>query len=197
MSEPKVLVNEGAATKLAQHLAEQGRLQGGVHAVKQALNKAVERKWGTQADSFNDSVGPGWIIDVSDYFQDELLYAIVRSEHGNRSVVAVVDEDEIGEFKKSGVWKTPEAGTAGTDELPIDVDVVAPATVSVPKVGPQPNDPRLIVCWEPLGQSFVETPTVKQTTFANAQAEVLQLLMKGCKVQVWENPKEPAITVSL
>jgi hypothetical protein len=42
-----------------------------------------------------------------------------------------------------------------------------------------------------------EHPQVKEITYGEAQMEVLKLLMQGCRVQIWENPKTPEIKVSL
>ena len=209
-----VIVGEPVAAKLANHLHQQGRLRGGVRMVIDSLNKAVDRKWGVAADSFKDSAGPGWIIDVSDYFDNELLYAIVRSENGIRSVVAVVDEDEIGEFKKTGKWVSPEAAAGGLSEV---VEMLgdqsipdvpdAPAPRSFPKLvpsDPQPDDPRLIVWWEGLpdkqddtGRVGTEPPKSVHTTYGDAQRVVMKLLMRDCKVEVWSGVKHPELKVDI
>ena len=215
---PDVIVSEFAAAKLANHLHQQGRLQGGVPMVIASLNKAVDRKWGVAADHFTDAAGPGWIIDVSDYFEDELLYAIVRSEMGNRSVVAVVDEDEVGAFKKTGQWTTAEARAGGLSEVvgepaPVPEGDPAPNVHALPTVRqfqaagtPKPDDPRLVVWWDPGadieeqdddGRVGTKAPNAIHCTYGEAQAEVMRLLMRGCKVEVWSGVKHPELKVDL
>lgn len=209
---PDVIVGETVGAKLADHLHRQGRLQGGVRMVIDSLNKAVSRKWGIAADQFTDSAGPGWIIDISEYFDNEMLYAIVRSEHGNRSVVAVVDEDEIGEFKKTGQWSSPEARAGGLSDVvealgeSVGAEVrQLPVPHATPRRSPQPNpeDPRLIVWWEGPTQedseirSKGEAPHAMHTTYGEAQGEVMELLMRGCKVEVWSGVKHPELKVDI
>lgn len=209
MEESAVVVSESVAAKLAGHLHEQGRLRGGVPMVIASLNKAVERKWGVATDHFSDSSGPGWIIDVSDYFEDELLYAVVRSDGGNRSVVAVVDEDEIGTFKKTGHWATPEAGDIGlseavdglTDPQPQAAQqraVQRPPFVPVPVVQPQPDEPRLVLWWESDGdEDDTRGASTIEVKYSETQRTVMPLLMRGCKVEVWMGVKRPELKVDL
>lgn len=202
---PDVIVGEPVAAKLANHLHQQGRLQGGVTMVIASLNKAVDRKWGVAAESFTDTAGPGWIIDVSEYFNDEMLYAIIRREHGIRSVVAVVDEEELGGFKKTGRWASPEAASAGLSEsadMVGDTEVpvqLRPAMRQPVQLVPKPDDPRLIVWWAPDSEEDPgsKTPIAQHTTYADAQDMVMRLLMSGCKVEVWSLVKHPELTVDI
>lgn len=205
-----VVISQPAAMKLATHLTEQGRLQGGVSVVNHKLSRAIAQKWGTAARQFTDHAGVGWLIDLSEYFDDEMLYAVVRSHEGSRTLVAVVDADELEGFAKTQTWKTPEAGL-GADQVPggetvptgEDPSAHTNSSARAPALKAQPDDPRLIVWWEGPAPKDSETrskgeaPQAMHTTYAEAQGIVMGLLMKGCKVEVWSGVKHPQLKVDI
>ena len=214
-----VVVYDEVGPQLAKRLSESGRTSYSPMQLQQRIQSSVFRKWGTQADRFQDDHGGGWIVDVTDAADSVESRAVIRSIHGTRMVTAVVEMDEYEEFKKTGQWSTPEAkgldpelvaamseieGTNGPKPgqpgRPKTVGVGGSSVLPVPAREPAPDDARLIVWWATVenGAEVVgKGPQVRETTYAEAQREVLALLMKGHRVEVWEGRKTPEIKVSL
>lgn len=211
-----VVVYDQIGAKLAPFLQEAG-LELDPMQVQERVQRQVYARWGTNAEMIQDRHGVGWLVDVSDAFNSMELYAVVRNVHGTRMALAVVDQEEVDEFKKSGEWKTEDAqgldpeitkamaeiegsppaapGRPGKPVAP-QQQVQAPAQAKEP----DPEDPRLLVWWEPQSDgkpNRAMAPSVEHTTYGEAQQRVLQLLMKGASVEVWEGRKEPKIEVSL
>lgn len=130
MSDEGVVILEGVAVATAQHLVEIGRLGSrsprDVHA---AIQSGVNTKWGTaKVPQFRDADGVGWVIDVSDNFGGEMLYAIVRRHNGEPCVIDVVTEDQLREvFPRKSKTPPPPPETAAVSE---DSDSVADAEPS-------------------------------------------------------------------
>jgi hypothetical protein len=204
-----VVVAESVGAMLAQHLESTGR--GIEHPLKlqQRVQMAVWKQWGTaHVKPFQDAYGLGWFCGVANALNGEDMAAVIRTIHGNRMVCAVVEADEVQHFLATGHWQS-EAARGLDPELEAEIAAlenksangharaVTGAVAAVPEVyiepEPTPSDPRLIVWWEGVG----EHPQVKEITYGEAQMEVLKLLMQGCRVQIWENPKTPEIKVSL
>lgn len=93
-----VAVEEQAVIDLAQYLAEIERIgKRSVRDVGMAVQSGVNLCWGTgKVKQFQDKNGAMWIADISDRFDGEVLFALIRSgEGGKRRVVKVVGEDEL------------------------------------------------------------------------------------------------------
>lgn len=100
MAEEGVIVNEEAAVGLAHYLTEIGRLGNKTaREVGAAIQSGVNTKWGmAKVPQFRDASGIGWIVEISERFNGEVLYAIVRSEKGQRHVTKVIDDDKLREM---------------------------------------------------------------------------------------------------
>lgn len=121
MAEEGVIVDQNAAMDLAQYLTEIGRLGNNTaREVGAAIQSGVNSQWGTaKVPQFRDSDGIGWVVEVSDRFNGEVLYAIVRSKEGKRHVTEVVDEEKVKVMfpqhpSKPGQPKQAEALDAAT-----------------------------------------------------------------------------------
>jgi len=95
-----VVVEQEAAVGLAHYLTEIGRLGNRTaRDVGAAIQSSVNSQWGSaKVKGFQDQHGPGWIVDISSRFQDEVLYAVVRTNKGKRHVVEVVDDEKLKAF---------------------------------------------------------------------------------------------------
>ena len=113
-----VSVSTEVAAELYQHLLDQNRQHGNVRDLEALLSRAIERQWGTpSARRFNDKHGGGWLVDMSSYFDGEVLYGLVRSSFGGtRMLAAVVDADELEGFSSSGEWQSSAARRSGLDD---------------------------------------------------------------------------------
>lgn len=220
-----VVVADSVGPSLAHHMESTGRQAAHPLKLQQRVQMGVFKQWGTGAvKRFQDDDGGGWLVSVASFLDSEDLVAVIRTIHGTRMVCAVVESDEVEEFGRTGHWQT-EAARGLDPELAAEIaklEANPPAapgrpgrptapTSDVPTTArlepvPEPDDPRLIVWWEPVQaadgegepmQRLSESPKVKRTTFGAAQSEVLPLLMKGCRVEVWSDPKHPEIKVSL
>jgi hypothetical protein len=212
-----VLITESVAAKLHAHLAEQGRAVGGPQDLAVLLHKAVESAWGTQdAPRFNDQAGGGWTIDLNKWFNGELLYALIRTVHGRRTLTTVVELDEFEEFGKTGQWQSPEA--VNPESAIVDADtlaavaaiegkqaLLAPAqpvsTQQIPVIPlPQesPDDPMLVIVIVeegvlPSSQDYhrckrAEVPGVVQGLLAK----------KGVtenSIEIWSHMTKPKVTI--
>jgi hypothetical protein len=144
---PDVLITEAVAVSLHAHLAEQGRNVGGAQDLALLLHRAVERSWGTnKAPRFNDEVGGGWIIDLTDYMDGEMLYAQIRTIHGRRTLVTVVEAEEYEAFARDGKWQTPmaanpEAALVDPEALK-EAEAIEKGKALAPVPAPAPGAPR-------------------------------------------------------
>lgn len=160
-----VFVPTEVAAELLGHLRAQGR--NGIFAshveAHERLSAFVERMWGTSGcKRFTDAVGGGWILDISDAVEGEALHALIRTTHGRRTVMTVVDEDELEHFTSERTWKSPRAMSVtppGVDDSVVaqaaaieskgQKPSVSPAAVAVqrePQVAaPNPKDPVLVL----------------------------------------------------
>lgn len=179
----EAVVSVEVAAALHKHMVDQGR-----HTEKTPrdfmtiLGRISAREWGTtNARRFSDAAGGGWLIDMSDYFDNEELYAIVRSVHGSRIMSAVVESEEVEAFGKNGVWQSAAArGNGVSPDVAAEAEAIeagnpAPATAPArprPQEGAQAapraaaqgaaDDPMLIVYWATPGPP-------EESLFAGAQ----------------------------
>lgn len=191
--------------------------------IRTKISRGVTRDWGTsKARRFDDRHGVGWIIDLSDHFNDEMLYAVIRSgPGGTRCVVAVVEAEEIEKHAKS---KSP-LPTMDGDELEAEA-LTAPASAvkaAAPRNGhaqpapkpivEAPDAPVLVIVMNPsfsdhTGIMAIATesngagPPVEnifRTTNAEVRTVVGQLLQDGIKpeqIEIWSSCRRPKVQIA-
>lgn len=220
-----VLVVEQVAVDLFGHLRDQGRQRGAPADLHMLLQKAVDRAWGTNdAPRFQDEHGGGWIIDLSKWFDGEMLYAQVRTVHGRRTLTAVVEADEYEEFVRSGNWQSPGAANPeaalADEEVVREAEAIAngsaqagawrshiaespllhPTEVTERQVVPQenPEDPVLIAL---LDRTGVE-PDVKgliRCTRIEVPEKIQTLLrtdgVTADDIEIWSRMSKPKVTI--
>jgi len=212
-----VLITEVVAANLHTHLAQQGRNVGGPQDVGLLLHRAVERAWGTKdAPRFSDKAGGGWIVDLSGWVEGEMLYALIRTVHGRRTLTTVVEADEYEGFMQSGEWQSPaavnpEAAVADAETLkeveaiekqrtmrvgaqPAMAGAAQPAATTVVE---DPNDPILIV-YKKAGAVNEESQMLRCTR-AEVPEKIRDLLSSAditedC-VEIWSRMSKPKISI--
>lgn len=215
--DPMVIVLEPTVLGLVQHLAPRG-LQVHPNDVRSKINQGVSRDWGTsKAKRFTDANGGGWLIDLSDYFGNEMLYAVVRSgPNGTRAAVAVVEADDIEELQRTG---KPLPGLDGEETLPEVAEsprAAAVRTASAPAKPPakpeSPADPMLILVMNercdhtgvlPSGtKTNASGPPVEniiRTTRGEMSDVVSKLLQDGIRpehVEIWSGCRKPKVQIA-
>lgn len=121
----EVLVPREAAAELFAHLRAQGRVTSftSTDDAHTKLGSILGREWGTaKCKRFQDAAGGGWLVDISAFVDGEALYALVRTVFGRRTLMTVVDEEEVEEFSSNREWKRPAAKSTsppGIDEAAV------------------------------------------------------------------------------
>lgn len=141
VTEEAVVVERNAAILAVQHLVEQGRgYSKSADVIADKVQRIVLNQWGTsKVPRFEDENSGGWLIDVSTAFDNEAMYAVVRSKDGQRTVTHIVEEDDAFSImgRQPAAPATPEfeegikveggyppIGVSPVDgELEVDVDV--------------------------------------------------------------------------
>jgi hypothetical protein len=115
-----VIVDEEAAVGLAHYLTEIGRLGNRTaRDVGAAIQSGVNVQWGSaKVKQFQDAQGVGWLVDLSDRFQGEVLFGVVRTSKGRRHVVKVVDEDALRAMLPQVQPKSKPPAKNHLDEMP-------------------------------------------------------------------------------
>jgi len=199
-----------AAAVLYQRLAEQGRANDreGVQGLMRLLVRALEQQWETTAvRRFSDKTGGGWFVDLSRYFDGEMLYGLVRTSlGGGRLLTTIVDADEVETFGKTGQWQTPAA--QGSDEVESvsaaetrKLDGV-PMSVSDHKMS---DGPVLVVVYHmPLPDLLSAGIEVfRCETRAQATEKIADLIRSGLRsdpvsedqIEVWSNVSKPKFEI--
>lgn len=217
-----VLITESVVGELFNHLAEQSRNFGGPADLALLLERAVDRSWGTnKAPRFNDQAGGGWIIDLSDYLDNEMLYAQIRTVHGRRTLTTVVSADEYEEFTKSGNWQSaaaanPNGGLVDPETLKAAQEIEGGEAHSVPgypdpppgfpqsqetqttETAQNPDDPMVILC-EKIGSVQGGGPAIIRCKRSEVPVEVQGLLnVKGITeedIEIWSQVSKPKVTI--
>lgn len=198
LATPAVL--PAAAADLFRHLREQGRAKGDAQELARVLARALERTWGTgSAKRFSDKDGGGWFVDLSDYFDGEMLYGIVRSgPGGSRTLDSVVDADAIEAWQRGSPDAIAGAGAVdqGTSRDASNVDLreepVKRAHI------PNPNDPMLVVV------SVGEKRDIHRCTRAEVSALITKLIRIGAggvlltedQIEIWSSLSKPKVEIT-
>jgi hypothetical protein len=202
--DPNIVVTESAVVKLAEHLQAVGRMRGSIGDVRRTLNHAVIKSW-TKAQSYRDEKGPVWVIDVSESFDDQMLYAVVRpSLGGNRSVQAVVEVDEVESFVQTRQWQTPEAmGEFGEEMASVEPNRSLSKPVNTASTE-APTDPCLVVWWQVADLSdrdkgdFSNEQSVRCER-AEVPSQISRLLQEGVEeknIEIWTKVSKPKVQIA-
>lgn len=221
---PEIKVTQEAAQALAAHLQEQGRGQQGLDHVAGRLVRTTLNNLGS-ARQGKDAEGPLLAIDVSEGFDNECLYAIVRPGSGGvRQIVKVVDEDTFGAFVTTGSWTKSAQGAAPQGKIPVPGDVELP-TLSRPGGRPQEGDEpqrfdnvmmgtpdgklpqqsahplpesETLVMWRAPNADGFEVKH-QRCTFADVEEIVSKLVRDPSisNVEVWTSVKRPKLRIEL
>lgn len=219
--DPMVVVLEPAVLGLAQHLAPRG-MQVFPNDIRVKINKGVSRDWGTsKAKRFQDNSGGGWLIDLSDFFENEMLYAVVRSgPNGTRAVVKVVEADDIEAAHRGGRplpalnEDIPETDpSSAVMAAPSTRPSTGPVTQSLAKIPEKPDDPVLVLVMNPAHNEHTgimpvgsrtnhagpPIENVIRTTRAEMQEVVSRLLQEGIRpehVEIWTACRRPKVQIA-
>ena len=205
-----IVINEGVSQKLAAHLQEQGRF-GNLTAsnIGDSLNRIVNRWWGTaKIPQFRDSSGVGWLIDLSEAFDNEMLYAVVRSTNGQRCVVDVVEETEAAKMGVGGSEQPTESPKRPDEDHPhddpgtpfpehiiqrLEMELKA-AHSEIEELKPKSVDIALLRWGDP------ENGKERQIKVGAISGEIRGLIDEGVKpefIEVWTRCQRPKIRVEL
>lgn len=201
MENAELVILEPAVLNLADHLRRNGA-QVAPGDVRTKVEKGLRRSWGTpHSKPFNDSVGAGWLVDLSEQFNDEMLYGVVRSSGGSRQLVAVVEADAIEALQKtkkalpsieeaygaevpsgSTAASAPVSGTAKTPPSPAGVSLTADSPTLV-----------LVMGSAPAPENFI------RTTNGQVRDVVAKLLQDGIRpeqVEIWTGVRKPKVQIA-
>lgn len=214
MTRPEVVILEPAVLGLTGHLQKAG-LQTSPADVRSKIERGMARGWGTpSAKPFNDAHGAGWVVDLSDQFNDEMLYAVVRSSGGTRQVVAIIEADDIEALQRekkslpsvaSAYGDDDDAGS--TDAQPAPRSLGAPRPPPFPKsTEPAPDSPALVVVLRPKDGSDnyrahleARTENLIRTTHAEVRDTVARLLQEGIRpehIEIWSSRRQPKVQIA-
>lgn len=219
MEEAAVVVEPEVAILAAQHLVEQGRGNGQTaRTIAAKVQGIIENRWGTsKVPRFEDGEGGGWLVDVSLAFEDEAMYAVVRSKEGQRTVTKIIEEEDAIKLARPGKAPTGSGDQAHLDEMPSMAEVgLDPENPSGPSLGqqnsilteqlreavevvekltPKADSPALVRMKE--GEDKWQTFSVMYNTVG---ALVQELLSKGTNpddIEVWTSRRKPKVKVEL
>lgn len=218
--EDTVLVPPTIAVDLHARLEEQGRSFGTPADVAAKLDRILAQDWGTpKARRFQEKDAPGgWLIDVSDYLEGEMLYLMIRTVHGRRALTAVVDQDEYEAFLETKTWNSEEAkNVLGVDpevaaaaasieageprQIPGRAGAPAPPRGQAPvTVAPQTSPEDLCLMVIVSGQGNAHTPQIVRCTRAEVPDKVAELLQQSDvtedNIEIWTCVSKPKVQVT-
>lgn len=206
--DPMVVVLEPAILDLVERFKPRG-LPIFPTDVKTKVHRGVSQFWATpKAKRFNDQLGGGWLIDLSEQFNDEMLYAVVRSgPGGTRAVVKVVEADDVENFTRKGAPLPHFDGAEEAAEM--EAAQARPAKGAAPSRAPaqpaapaalDPNAPALVMMI-PEGADPADPKAVEftRTTNAGAVEVVSQLLRRGVppeSIEIWTGCRKPKVKIA-
>lgn len=199
--DPTIVVLEPAALGLVDHLSKKGLP---IHPgdVKSKIHRGIAQHWGTaNTKRFQDANGGGWVLDLSDYFNDEMLYAVIRSgPGGNRCVVAIVEGDEVEALQKGKSLPGLEDGTDIPEPaIPAHVPGQAPARARPPAPAPAREEPSAPVLVLVMTDGLDLPENIIRTTAGSARDEVGALLRSGIKpesIEIWSGVRKPKVQIA-
>ena len=152
--------------------------------LRRKIGAGVTKGWGTRkTKSFVDSTGPGWTVDLSDLFDGEMLYAIIRSiGGGKRQVVSILEADDTELLHQPQPLVEPPHNLTGpmTGSLAqLPVSVVA--------------EPVLVIVRNE------EAETVRRTDLNEIKNVVSALIQAGTnpdQIEIWSTLRKPKIQIA-
>lgn len=205
----KMVVLESAVFSLSEHLRSSG--SNVTHEeVKSRINRGLTVHWETSATkTFQDQRGPGWLVDISDQFNEEMLYAVVRSiGNGTRQVVAVVEADAIEALQKEKKSLPSVEDAFGESSSSNEVVQVAPKTAPssqvrqpvVQKEAVSPDSPVLIIVRGlselPNSSGFENAIRETHATFPKTVQSLLSDGIKPEQIEIWSNLRRPKVQIA-
>ena len=206
----KMVVLESAVFSLSEHLRSSG--SNVTHEeVKSRIKRGLSVHWETSATkTFQDQRGPGWLVDISDQFNEEMLYAVVRSiGGGTRQVVAVVEADAIEALQKEKKSLPSVEGAFGdTSSTTDDAALVEPRAAPVnpvrqpvvQKEAVSPDSPVLIIVRglsEPSnGPGFENAIRETHATFPKTVQNLLSDGIKPEQIEIWSSLRRPKVQIA-
>lgn len=130
MEEEKLSIDDAASKSLQALLDGSGQLRGrSVGLLHSRLLDVSNKLWGNgeKVSVFVDPKGGGWMIDISRGFNDVMLYAVIRSVNGKRTIVDVIDESDLKELRE-GTSNDPQFNVS---DDPPEVIASAPTQAGV------------------------------------------------------------------
>lgn len=217
MSNPEVVVLEPAVLGLVDHLRKTG-LPIQVGEVRSKIDRGVARGWGTTSTkAFSDQHGPGWLIDLSEQFNEEMLYAVVRSiGGGTRQIVAVVEGDDIEALQREKKALPSVEGAYGAAESEADAPIrsappsaMGPVTSNLARPPAEtfakpadPSEPVLVLVMPAHlagGASAPSPENVIRTNQGEVKTVVGQLLQDGIRpehIEIWSGLRRPKVQIA-
>lgn len=205
----KMVVLESAVFSLSEHLRSTG--SNVTHEeVKSRIKRGLSVHWETSATkTFQDQRGPGWLVDISDQFNEEMLYAVVRSiGNGTRQVVAVVEADAIEALQKEKKSLPSVEGAFGDTSTTDDAAPVAPRVSPanparqpvVQKEAVSPDSPVLIsvrgLSELSNGPGFENAIRETHATFPKTVQNLLSDGIKPEQIEIWSNLRRPKVQIA-
>ncbi len=211
MENPEVVVLEPAVLGLVEHLRRTGlSVQPG--EVRTKISRGVARGWGTTSTkSFSDQHGAGWLIDLSEQFNEEMLYAVVRSiGGGTRQIVAVVEGDDIEALQREKKALPSVEGAYGADVVAMAESIsprpsVGPVTSNLAKppadsfAKEDPNAQVLVIVFKPGPVPCDPPENIIRTTEAEVKVLVSKLLQDGIRpeqLEIWSGLRKPKVQIA-
>jgi len=199
MESPDVVILEPAVLGLVDHMRKAGT-QVRPDEIRFKIGRAIAQQWGTTGTkTFNDANGPGWLIDVSGSFNDEMLYAVVRSiGGGTRQIVAIVDSDDVEALQREKKSLPSVEGAYGAE----------PETVPTTKVprAPEPVASKdglvlvLVLEGAPADPTAnVNVENMIRTTSDHVRKVVEDLLESGIRsdqIEIWSGVRKPKVQIT-
>lgn len=210
---PQVVILDAAVLSLVDHLSRNG------HAIRAPdvhanLSRSIGIGWNTAAvKQVRDSHGFAWILDCSDSFNGEMLYAVIRSGPGGvRQVVAVVEGDDIEALQRKnvalptieGLFGIPPDGEAqnaepGSGRRTTDLMTAASRQPKAP--ADDPAAPVLVLLLSPLAKELPNDLPEQciRTTQSKVREVVGELLDSGAKpdqIEIWSGVRKPKVQIA-
>jgi hypothetical protein len=192
-------VSPAAAQFLHGHLADQGRITGGVAEVTAFLEKLVERQWDTPATTrFSDDHGGGWLVEMSKFLDGEELFGVVRSTNGGKRVLAsILEFDDVEALKRSGKFADSQQQPESEPEPSSGPMPEAALGNRRSRGGEQEIDPMLVVYASGDGEKIVRC-------VRGEVPALLAALLRGTehaspvpedRIEIWSGVSKPRVRI--
>lgn len=197
-----IVVPREIAISMAQQMVEAGRAGETIGSLANRMHALISRELAGSKSVRFAANGGGWLVDLSDVTGDVQYGIIQRDSNGGRILSNVVDESEA-QMLIGAAGSLPDEERPS--EAPVAREVQVEKRVVAEKPQPQNGDPRLVIWWSTdeansgsaKKQDGQSPDGVERCTYETVQQRVLQLLMSGAEVEVWDGVRTPKIKVDL